>query len=440
VAASRFPPRAARRFTLGCILAFPLLLSAAVPPSANSQKVPFLRLRDLALEYHGPSRNLGGANQIRIGWFGPTNLNDPLNGDLWWTLTYAVRQANASIPARASATDPSSRTNQFQFSLVPRWSVNPWASGVSELARMIYSDAPLALMGSVDSASTHLAEQIVAKANLPLISPVTTDQSTTLAGVPWIFSCAPSDAAVARVLVRDLLTGPRQKSVLLNGTDHESRMTGREVLKEMSRRGCLPDLRIEISPGKAPMDEQLQALAKASPRTILVVAGPEDSARWVRALRRSLPQAAPHVAHGIRIYGTHVVGRSRFLELAGDAAEGLRFPLLCQPASQGPATNAFVAAFLRDRGHPPDYAAVLTYDAACLLFEAVWEAGPDRSRLREVLARRSGWTGLAGDVGFDGTGQNTRANLVLARFERGAIVPWPPENPLAHKSSSSSTP
>ena len=83
--------------------------------------------------------------------------------------------------------------------------MDPWGTGVSQLTRMVYDEQPLALLGSVDSATTHLAEQVVAKANLPLVSPIATDKSVTLAGVSWMFSCAPDEAAIARVLVDAVL-------------------------------------------------------------------------------------------------------------------------------------------------------------------------------------------------------------------------------------------
>ena len=163
-------------------------------------------------------------------------MDDPLTGDLWWAANLAVQEANA----RTSDFGP--RTSDFlrlPFRLVARWAVDPWGTGVSQLTRMVYDEQPLALLGSVDSATTHLAEQVVAKANLPLVSPIATDKSVTLAGVSWMFSCAPSDAAIARVLVDAVLaglTGRADKLVLLATTDHESRMTAREVLREFSRR------------------------------------------------------------------------------------------------------------------------------------------------------------------------------------------------------------
>ena len=472
--------------------------SAAEPNPPTPTSAPFLRLRESTLGYHGPSADLTNLTEIRLGWFGPTNLNDPLTGDLWWTANRAVQDANDQLAPRSETRNPESegranpesrnpthrsspndpispsadrtpasgvrpsdfgllsdfgpRISDFHrlpFRLIPRWSVDPWGTGVSQLTRMVYDEQPLALLGSVDSASTHLAEQIVAKANLPLVSPITTDKSVTLAGVSWMFSCAPSDDAIARVLVDEILAtlaaigagesairmGPSTSTpsadsafrvppsalprglAMLTCTDHESRMTAREVLREFSRRGRMPDFRFEAPPGLADLDRQMEALAETRPAIVLIVAGAGDAARWVKAIREMTPSA--------RAFGTHTFGRARFRELAGAAAEGVRFPLLFTADPGDPRYSRFASRFQAERGRAPDYTAVLTYDATRLLIEAIRQAGPNRARIRETLAQLSPWSGLAGPIQFDGTGQNTRTNICLGTIRDGAIVTLP---------------
>ena len=82
----------------------------------------------------------------------------------------------------------------------------------------------------------------------------------------------------------------------------------------------------------------------------------------------------------------------------------------------------FTARFAADHQHPPDYTAILTYDATRLLIDAIRRAGPNRVRLREALTELSPWAGLAGPIHFDGTGQNVRTNICMATIREGAIV------------------
>ncbi len=476
---------------------------------------PYRKLRDAALEYHGPASDFANLTELRLGWFGPSDPADPLTGDAWFAATLAIDEANAAsgtgLPTRGIAPPPGgtglptrdSTPPSLPFRLVPRWAPDPWRAGVSQLTRMVYDEQPLALLGSVDSASTHLAEQIVAKAQLPLVSPFTTDKSITLAGVAWMFTCAPSDAAIASTLVdavldavpppasgtglqtRDLpaipppggagftpaippstlVAGPRSDSasavaeprsgsaplpapapqsetqnpkletrnhlLLLSGTDHESRLTAREVMREFSLRKRLPDSRFELTPGLALPPQVLATLEQSAPTIIVLIANPEDSARWLTTLREHLAARAPASADAPVFFGSHTMGRTRFLQLAGLAAEGVQYPLLWNPDSASPEAIAFTARFRAARGHAPDYTAVYTYDATRLLVAAIHRAGPNRARIRDSILALSPWSGLAGPVHFDGTGQNTRSALAMGTIRNGAIVPIPSAPPSA---------
>jgi ABC-type branched-subunit amino acid transport system substrate-binding protein len=417
-----------------------LLLHAGTTPDHHLQPAdpaPFLNHRESTLAYYGPSTDFTNLTQLRIGWFGPTNLNDPLTGDLWWAANRAVDEANASLPIsglkshRSAPPHLSSSPSDslLRFRLIPSWSIDPWGTGVSQLTRMVYAEEPLAVLGSVDSASTHLAEQIVAKANLPLVSPLATDPSVTLAGVAWTFACAPTDGAVARILVDGILACPiltdpagppntAPRLVLVTATDHESRMTAREVLREFCRRQRPPDFRLEFSNRPEGLDHLLATLTEIEPEVILMVSGAEDAARLVRAIRDHTSSHVNALSSTV-IFGSQAMGRARFLELAGPAAEGVRFPLLAVPPSpDDPGAMGFLKAFTTARGHAPDYAAILTYDATRLLLAAIRNAGPNRDRIRSALAALSPWAGLAGTIHFDGTGQNTRTNMPMAMIRQ----------------------
>jgi branched-chain amino acid transport system substrate-binding protein len=401
---------------LAALLCLGFLPSTSAAQSADQNPEPRRpRLRDTTLGYNGPSDDITNLTDIRIGWFGPSNLDDPLTGDLWWAVNFALQEANS--PTSGSGL-PASDFLRLPIRLIPRWSVNPWGTGVSQLARMVYDEQPLALLGSMDSATTHLAEQVVAKAQLPLVSPIATDKSVTFAGVSWMFSCAPGDDAVARVLVEAVqaeLKSPADKTVLLATTDHESRMTARELMRQLSRGGRRPDFRFDVPPGAMDIVQQLQATTEAKPAVVVIIASAEDSARLTQAVREKVGTAA--------IFGGESMGRRRFTELAGSAAEGVRFPLLFVPNSADTTTAHFIERFTSEHHRPPDYTAALTYDATRLLVEAIRRAGPNRARIREALAQLSPWPGIAGTIHFDGTGQNTRTDLCLGTIRNGAVLP-----------------
>ena len=118
------------------------------------------------------------------------------------------------------------------------------------------------------------------------------------------------------------------------------------------------------------------------------------------------------------IFGGPAMGRRRFLEEAGPAAEGVIFPLLVEPGEKWPALEAtFQERFQRS----PDFAAAGTYDAVQLLVAAVRKAGLNRARIGDALRALSPWDGVAGTVRWDTLGGNTRP-VQLGTVSAGRLV------------------
>jgi ABC-type branched-subunit amino acid transport system substrate-binding protein len=169
------------------------------PAHLNSQQTasrPFFEARKQQTEFTGPGREdrePEGLTEVRIGYFGPNDAAHPEGGDIWTAVSLAVDEANAE-----------GGYSGLPFRLVPGWADNPWGNGGIQVARMAYEDRVWAVIGGIDGPSTHLAEQVAAKARLPLISPVATDKTVNLANVPWMFSAVPGDHALAPLLASAL--------------------------------------------------------------------------------------------------------------------------------------------------------------------------------------------------------------------------------------------
>jgi hypothetical protein len=132
-----------------------------VPQASDTRPTPFLRLRDATLSYNGPDAACTNLTEIRIGWFGPYDAAQsvsPRSGasssprveaeadaavGMWHAANMAVQEANSQ-----------GGLGGLPFQLVPCWTRDPWGSGIALLTRMIYDQQPLAILGSVDSATT----------------------------------------------------------------------------------------------------------------------------------------------------------------------------------------------------------------------------------------------------------------------------------------------
>lgn len=323
------------------------LLGAWVPPCLLAQ---YVDKRKSTLQYEGPGREdpePTDFSDIPIGFFGPNDPAHPQGGAVYMGAALALEDANARGGYKRKP-----------FRLVARWSDDPWRGGASAVAKLVFTDRVWAVLGGIDGATTHLAEQVVAKVHLPLIDPVSTDQTVNQANVPWIFSLAPGDPDIAKFLAARL---KHDSFVLFAGTDHDSRNLATELLKT----GVRPVFRHDIAPGAALLPgAALFPGATGDARRAVILAPPRET----QLILAGLPPGAE--------------------VLAGPSARARRFaasrPL--QAPTLRRAEPALLARLARRFQQPADEFSLLAYDAASLLVQAIGDAGLNKALIRDRLA------------------------------------------------------
>lgn len=366
-----------------------LLLTSAQLAQAQSPDKPYFEARTRQADYHGPGRAAPAPEnltEIRLAYFGPADPHDPEGGPVWTAAQLAIERAN--------------REGGFQgipFRLIPIWSEDPWGSGVSELARSIYTDDVWAIIGSIDGASTHLAEQVVTKARLTLINPISTDNTVNLANVPWMFSCLPGEHLQAPVLANGIAEFSGGSAVtLVSATDHDSRIFVKELRGHLAAAGIVLAHHFELDGQQKDYSAVVDQVVAVQPKVVVVVASALVSAHLIKRLRTSQFPG--------KVFGGPNIGRTEFLKEAGSAAAGVTFPVLVRLRN----TDTFREAYQSRAGNPPDYRAFQTYDAVTLLIGAISRAGLNRARIRDAVRDLSPWEGLSGPLIWDALGQNRR--------------------------------
>lgn len=385
---------------LSAILAWP---AGAEDPAAPSPKSPHFDARQQQTEYRGPegpSVAIDEISEVGIAYFGPSDASDPLYGHMWQAAQAAVKRANNEGGYQGKP-----------FRLLPVWSENPWGTGIKKLTQLVYEQEVWAVVGGVDGPSTHLAAQVVTKARLPLMSPVSTDKTVNLANVPWMFSLAPGDHLIARAMTPSIIEMVAdQPFVIISGDDHDSFLLTRELRKSLNQVHVAPEYQLLFSTSNRPenqVDEIVRKSLTARPAAVIAIAGVEDSLHLVRRLRHhGFDQpifVGPRVAH-------HDVPKQ-----TGSAAGDVRVPVLIEPARR-PVTGAMSVKL---NGAAPDYMSLHTYDAVTLIVEAIRRAGLNRAAINRSLRDNSPWQGISGTIDWDGLGRNTReVRLGTIRKER----------------------
>jgi branched-chain amino acid transport system substrate-binding protein len=245
-----------------------------------------------------------------------------------------------------------------------------------------------------------------------------------------MFSLVPGDHLQAPVVAAAIRQRVAEKPlVLVSAADHDSALFVAELRKSLAAHHVVLSYHFQCRGTADDAAEVVGRVMESKPEVVAIVAGADPSARLVVALREQ-GFTGP-------LFGGPAMGRRRFQQQAGEAAEGVLFPLLYDPAlahsldacgnasdnaRDERASDEFVDAFQRRHGHLPDYAAAHTYDAFRLLVAAVRTAGLNRARIRDALKQLSPYSGVTGTIQWDPLGSNTRA-ASLGTIRHGRVIP-----------------
>jgi len=127
------------------------------------------------------------------------------------------------------------------------------------------------------------------------------------------------------------------------------------------------------------------------------------------------------VGSEVPVYGPARLGFDRFLEEAGEAAEGVVVATTLDPSSTAARWQEFQQRFQEKYGEMPDAPAAHGYDGMNMLIEAIDRAGLNRVRIRNELAAMLEYEGVSGRIVLDNTFNDVGA-VYLGRVEEGRFV------------------
>jgi len=351
-----------------------------------------------AYEYNGPGRDLAepqDLDEVRIGLFIPTRGDRAAAGlSLRRGAELAVKQANAR-----------GGYDGTPFSLVIRPDDFVWGSA-REVVKLVYEDRVWAVAGAVGGQSTHIAQQIITKAQVPLLGVATTDASLTQINIPWMFRLMPDDDAVARTLAAHLVRTEGYTAIAaVASTAYDSRLRAEAFEQWAQRLGAPLRLSLRYNPGDQYFDKQLHLLTSATVQAVVVWGDAAESIRLVKQLCQQLPEA--------HVFGGPGLAMHSELELSAGCSAGLTLVTPCDLWRHDPHVQTFADQYSQLYGTAPDLVAAYAFDGMQLLIAAVHSAGLNRARIRDALAEMQPYAGITGEIRFDGSGSNTAPPVLL---------------------------
>ena len=424
---SRRSPRLTSPKTLTAValvlggVAAPLSWSADPTPTpyAALGHTPYADTTDQRLE---PEPELEALASVRIGMFAPTRGPRGLRGE-------AMRRGAELAIERANA---SGGYNGVLFELVVRPDDHIWGSA-REVVQLAYADRVWAVVGAIGGESTHIAEQIVTKAHLPLVAPEATEASLTQINIPWMFRCMPGDDEVVRPVVSDLVRRGLRRVAVVMSQSYDHRHRGAAFLAQLEASGAsvVAAARLQAGAQGAALTAELQPLIVASPDAVVVWTGSADGVRLVRWFREQDLESP--------VYGGPDLATPELMASLGTAADGLRVVTVCDLERADEPARRFQAAYREHYGAEPTAVAGLAHDGTEMVVRAVRSGGLNRARIRDALAAMEHYEGVCGPLAFDGTGASTSIPT-LSMVREGGLVPILAAGPGAGPGSRSRKP
>jgi branched-chain amino acid transport system substrate-binding protein len=266
---------------------------------------------------------------------------------------------------------------------------------VTFVKRLIQNDGVDVIVGGSSTGDTMAAIPEVEKAGVPFIS---------LAGgveivepvKKWVFKTPHTDRMAAIRIFEDMKKRGIGKFALITG-DGGFDKSGRKQVLELAPRYGLQVVADESYGNKdTDMTTQLTKIRATDAQAILNFgfgAAPAIVTRNVRQLGITLP-----------VYQSHGVASKKFIEMAGEAAEGVRLPAAAlvvaeQLADTDPQKKVLLdykTKFEAKHGEVSTFGGH-AYDGLFLAVEAIKRAGgTDKAKVRDEIERTKGFVGTAG--------------------------------------------
>ncbi len=330
----------------------------------------------------------------------------PLSGD----------QAIVGGPMACCAELAIARANaeaRLPFELVLRAEDDRADPGAAEAVarRLVEDPAVIGLVGHKNSGPSASAAPIYHAAGLIQISPSSTNPALSQRGYATFFRMCAHDgiqgAVAARYAVRVL--GARYLAVIHDHTDYGLPLA-QAFQAAAETEGAEVALVEGIRAGAQDFAETVTRISRQSLDLVYFALTEIESSLLAGQLRRA--------GIGAVLFGTDGGPDSKFVALAGEAAEGTYHTYAGTVLGETPAAQAFVREFTARYGAVPVYGGEV-YDAANLIIEALSQTGrPERAALAARVVA-SVVEGVTGAIRFAPNGDRVEPQVSIWKVDGG---------------------
>jgi len=365
-------------------LTLPDPVQAQITGSGDNDEKPVYVLETPA-QYTGPSNSsidLDHIDAVKIGLF----LSERNNSHL--------------IKAAEMALSDYNNLGGFQgkkFRIVQRWAENPWAAGSKEMIKLIYEDSVWAIIGSHDGNTTHIAEQVVTKARITLISPISADPTLNYVNIPWMFRLPPDYRIQAiHLLEKGIKIHTGSRIGIISTENHDGRIFSHEMKKALTVNGTPAIFHFE-STEVVDITKIVNRSISFNPDGLVIQLSPESLTSLLKDLEKINFSGA--------VFIPWIPGISAF-EL--NAYQNFQiYQVMPFSIRDNFMFKSFEKRFNNLYGIAPVAEDAYMYDAMSLVMSAIKISGLNRAKIRSKIAELTAVKGVTGIIDWDNGGGNT---------------------------------
>ncbi len=292
--------------------------------------------------------------------------------------------------------------------------------------RLIQQEKAVAILAASTSPSTLAVKPLTNKAKIPQVAMSAANAVTDEPPIDWLWRVAPKDnLAVARALKYIAEELQVKRVALLHDENAFGSSGAAEIERTQGEWGLEVVAKESYKTDETDLTAHLTKLKGADP-DVLVVWGTNPGPAIAAKNMKQLGMTIPYV-------GSHGIANAKFIELAGDAGEGVVLPTNKMVAPESiddeamkTAVDTFMADYLSAYNRGADPFAAYAHDALAIVVEAIKAAGStDPAQIQAKLNALSGFVGVGGVFTYSATDHDGLAvdDLVMVRIEGGKWVP-----------------
>lgn len=280
--------------------------------------------------------------------------------------------------------------------------------------KLIKQNEVIALLGEVASSRSMAAAPEAQKSKIPMLSPASTNPKVTEIG-DYIFRACFVDtfqgSSMARFVFNDL--GIKKVAILYDVKNDYSVGLADFFEKTFKELGGEVTKKESYSEGDFDFRAQLTAIKATEPQAIYLP-GYYTEVGQVARQARDLGITVP-------LLGGDGWDSPKTTEIGGSAVAGSYFTTHYSPEDPSEIVQNFIKKYQEKYQKVPDAMAVLGYDAAKILFDAIRRAGStEGSKIRDALATTQNFQGVSGNITMD-KDRNASKSIVIMKVENGKV-------------------